>query len=115
MERKIAVAVAATLALGYVFFSQNDGALSGAEARRLVADGALLLDVRTPAEYQAGHVGGAVNIPVQDLERRIDEITPKDRPVVLYCQSGNRSGRAARMLTQAGYRSVHDLGAMSRW
>jgi rhodanese-related sulfurtransferase len=56
-----------------------------------------------------------VNIPVQELDGRMSELEPKDRPIVVYCRSGNRSGRAARMLKEAGYVSVHDLGAMTRW
>lgn len=87
----------------------------GSSARRLVERGALLLDVRTPAEFATDHIPGAINIPVQELDRRMGELGPKDKPVVVYCQSGRRSGRAARMLKEAGYAAVHDLGAMSRW
>lgn len=64
--------------------------------------------------YFAVPIPGAVNIPVQDLDRRIGELEPKDGPVVVYCRSGNRSGRATRVLKTAGYAKVHDLGAMSR-
>jgi phage shock protein E len=88
---------------------------SSDEAHRLVAGGALLLDVRSPQEYDTSHVEGAVNIPVQDLEARMGEVGPKGRPVVVYCASGRRSGRAAQLLERAGYTSVHDLGPMSRW
>ncbi|MCB9564133.1 MAG: rhodanese-like domain-containing protein [Kofleriaceae bacterium] len=81
-----------------------------ATARRLVAAGATLLDVRTPDEYAGGHLDGARSIPVDDLAGRLGEL-PRDRDVVVYCHSGRRSGRAARLLTEAGYR-VHDLGPM---
>ena len=84
-------------------------------SRRLVEAGARLVDVRTPQEFANGHIPGAVNMPVQDLERRMGELTGKDRPIVLYCRSGARSSSAARMLKSAGYTEVHDLGAMSRW
>lgn len=90
-------------------------ATTGSEARRLVENGARLVDVRTPEEFAVEHIPGAVNIPVQDLDRRMGELEPKDQPVVVYCQSGNRSGRAAKLLKDAGYAAVHDLGPMSRW
>ena len=90
-------------------------ATTGSEARRLVENGARLVDVRTPEEFAVEHIPGAVNIPVQDLDRRMGELEPKEQPVVVYCQSGNRSGRAAKLLKDAGYAAVHDLGPMSRW
>jgi len=114
MNQKIIYAIAVLLVIG-VFFYMRRGSLSGEEARRMVAGGARLVDVRTRAEFDGGHVAGAVNIPVQELERRMKELEPKDRPIVLYCQSGMRSARAMRMLKSAGFASVHNLGAMSRW
>jgi rhodanese-related sulfurtransferase len=80
----------------------------------LVADGAQLIDVRTPAEFSAGAIPGALNIPVQELQGRLDEVA-RDRPVVVYCRSGGRSGNAKRMLNAAGIEAVHDLGPMSAW
>jgi rhodanese-related sulfurtransferase len=84
------------------------------QARKLVASGAMLLDVRTPEEFAAGHIEGATNIPVQELGARLAEV-PKHQPVVVYCASGGRSARAAAMLRQAGVGQVHDLGAMHHW
>ena len=88
--------------------------VDGATARKLVSEGALLLDVRTPSEFGGGHVEGAQNIPVDELERRISEV-PKDRAVVVYCRSGGRSARAAGLLQQHGRGPVHDLGPISAW
>jgi rhodanese-related sulfurtransferase len=82
--------------------------ISGAEARALVARGAQLLDVRSEAEFGAGGLPGAENIPVQSLERRLDELD-RERPIVVYCASGMRSARAADLLRGAGF-DVHDLG-----
>jgi rhodanese-related sulfurtransferase len=87
--------------------------IDGAGARALVAQGATLVDVRTPMEWEAGHVEGAVLIPLSDLGGRLREI-PRDRPVVVYCGSGSRSARAAAVLSAAGY-NVRDLGGMARW
>lgn len=59
-----------------------------------------ILDVRTPAEFAQKHIPDAVNIPVEELKGRIDEV-PADRPVVVYCRSGMRAGKAGAMLNQA--------------
>lgn len=88
---------------------------SPVEAKALVEGGALLLDVRSPEEFRGGHIEGAVNIPVDELESRLGELTPPQEPIVLYCRSGARSSRAAGMLKQRGYARVHDLGPMSAW
>ena len=74
----------------------------------------LLVDVRTPQEFAGGHIEGAVNIPLQSLEQRMGEI-PQDEPVVIYCRSGNRSNTAARILAQAGYTDIYDLGGVIAW
>lgn len=74
----------------------------------------LLVDVRTPEEFAGGHIEGAVNIPLQSLEQRMGEI-PQDKPVVLYCRSGNRSNTAAQILARAGYTDIYDLGGVITW
>jgi rhodanese-related sulfurtransferase len=68
----------------------------------LQRDRVFLLDVRDPIEFKAGHVEGAVNIPLNDLRQRMDEV-PKNRPVWTYCFVGQRSYYAARALSQYGY------------
>jgi len=106
--------VAVVLVAAYFMFMKR-GDVSSAEARQLVHAGARLVDVRTPGEFAAGHIPGAINIPVQQLGARTGELQPKDAAVVVYCRSGHRSGNAARMLKSAGFAAVHDLGPMSRW
>lgn len=96
------------------FLGLNNSTVSGTEAQRLVKQGALLLDVRTPGEFASGHVSGAKNIPVQELGSRLKELPPKGQTIVVYCQSGGRSASASSVLRQAGY-EVHDLGAMRNW
>ncbi|MGC4118740.1 MAG: rhodanese-like domain-containing protein [Myxococcales bacterium] len=73
--------------------------------------GAKVVDVRSPDEFRDGAYTGAVNIPLQDLQRRLAEI-PKDQPVVLYCASGARSSMGARILKQAGYADVINAGGL---
>jgi rhodanese-related sulfurtransferase len=86
-----------------------------AVARRAVKAGAPLVDVRTVDEFLAGHIEGARNIPLSELEARMPELDPPDRPVVVYCHTGIRSARAARTLRRAGFAQVLDLGPMRNW
>jgi rhodanese-related sulfurtransferase len=78
-------------------------------------EGATLLDVRTPGEFAAGHVQGARNIPLQQLAARVEELGSQQKPVVVYCRSGNRSRSAMRVLVSQGFSAVYDLGPMSAW
>ena len=77
----------------------------------------LLLDVRQPQEYVAGHVPGAWLVPLMEVEARIDEIRrASDKLTIVYCQSGGRSARGAAFLAQAGMPNVFNLlGGMSAW
>jgi rhodanese-related sulfurtransferase len=79
-----------------------------AEVAVALAAGGVIVDVRSPAEFAAGHVPGATNLPVDELGARLSEV-PADRMVVVYCASGMRSARAAGMLRAAG-RTVVDAG-----
>lgn len=110
MTWAIVVGVALVLVLAL-----RGGKRDVSEAKKAVAGGAKLVDVRTPEEFAAGHVTGAVNIPVGDLPRRIKDFGAKDVPVVVYCRSGARSASAKRQLEAAGFATVLDVGAMSNW
>jgi rhodanese-related sulfurtransferase len=84
---------------------------------RLLADEAaniLLLDVRTKAEFDQGHIAGAVLNPYDALETMFKE-QDKSRPIVLYCRTGNRSSTALRTLSRMGYTNVSDFGGINRW
>lgn len=74
----------------------------------------VLIDVRTPEEFAAGHIAGAINISVQSLPDRLDEV-PNDETIVVYCRSGNRSATATEILVDAGYSPVYDLGGIQDW
>jgi rhodanese-related sulfurtransferase len=73
-----------------------------------------LLDVRTPAEYNQGHIIGAELIPLDELSEKLARI-PKGREVICICASGSRSSAAARQLTTQGYRVSNLRGGMNRW
>jgi len=106
--------IALAVAFLVFFLSSRLGKVAPAEAKRLVSEGALLLDVRSPGEFAGGHLEGALNVPVGDIGGRAADLAKKGKPIVVYCASGMRSGSAARTLKQAGAQ-VFDLGAMSRW
>ena len=74
----------------------------------------LLLDVRTPDEFNSGHIARAVNISVETLQNRLSEV-PRDQTIVVYCHSGNRSTQAAKILTDAGYTDIRNLGGINAW
>lgn len=83
--------------------------------RRLDRRAALLIDVREPDEWQEGHVAGARHIPLGDLPARLAEV-PRDRDVLLFCRSGNRSGRATALLRERGYeRALNVAGGIAAW
>ena len=114
---RIALTLAAVLAIGvaaYLVFGRGRE-IQGGDARKLVAAGARLLDVRSPEEYARGHLPDALNIPVQELDRRVAEVGPTDGELVVYCRSGHRSSRAAEILRQHGFSKVHNLGPMTAW
>jgi rhodanese-related sulfurtransferase len=77
--------------------------------KELMASGALVVDVRTPAEYKDGHVKGAINLPLQTLGNNLNKIK-KDQVIITCCRSGSRSGMAKRMLKANGFEQVHNGG-----
>ena len=76
--------------------------VSRGEARKLIDQGAQLLDVRADHEWAAGHIAGATHLPLPELSRRVGELD-QERPVVVYCRGGNRSAMAAAALADAGF------------
>ncbi|NVB38131.1 rhodanese-like domain-containing protein [Pseudenhygromyxa sp. WMMC2535] len=97
-------------------YADNDPKL----AKRLVDAGALLIDVRSPDEFASGHVDGAINIvhtQIRSESQRIRELQGGDleRPIVVYCRSGRRSGMAKDDLLAAGFTRVSNLGGVDDW
>ncbi len=105
-----AVAVAA-----WWLIRRRNLAARSVRAHAAVQAGARIVDVRTREEFQAGHIEGAINIPLADLTRRLREVGSKKHAVVVYCRSGARSSAAARRLAESGFATIVDLGPMSAW
>jgi rhodanese-related sulfurtransferase len=95
-------------------FSKPYRTVSAAQAAALAGSGAVLLDVREPHEWQAGHAPRARHIPLSQLSRRAAEL-PESRAVVTVCRSGGRSARAAAMLARQGREVSNLAGGMHAW
>jgi sulfur-carrier protein adenylyltransferase/sulfurtransferase len=91
--------------------------VDAAEAVALAHDGYRVIDVREPAEWEAGHVAGATLLPLGEVMERIDDVVPDRRtPLLLHCAVGARSGRAATRLARLGYTNVVNLKApIGQW
>ena len=74
---------------------------------------AMIVDVRTPEEYKAKHIPGARNFPLQSLTKDFKKL-PRNKKIILYCRSGNRSSTAAKFLKQQGY-EIFDVATQSEW
>lgn len=72
----------------------------------------VIVDVRSPWEYEMDHIPGAKNIPLEEISFNLDEFRTFNHPVVLYCRSGNRSGMAVNILKQNGVAEVYNGGSL---
>lgn len=78
--------------------------------------GIVLLDVRTQEEYDQKHIPGSILLSVDSLKEGIkDVVSDKDTTIFVYCRSGNRSAKAAQLLSDLGYTKVYDLGGINKW
>ena len=111
-----AVAVVVAVALAMSAQSQTVRKdIAGTELLQLQASGAAVVDVRTPSEFEAGHIASAINVPVDQLSMSAPA-WDKSQPVVVYCATGARSAEAATYLAGAGFKKVYDLtGGLVAW
>ena len=82
-------------------------------AQKSLSQGGVFVDVREPQEFREGHIKDALNVPLGRLAEEKDNL--KNKKVLLYCQSGNRSKEGHKALRNAGLKNVHNFGAMARW
>ncbi len=111
----VLAALAAALALTAAPALPPPGVVDGPTAQRVAAAGALVLDVRTPAEYAGGHIPGAKLLPYDQVTARAAELPAKDRPLLVYCRTGHRTAMAIAQLKQLGYAAIYDLKGLSNW
>ncbi len=117
----IAVALVSGAMLLWPYFRRFGGgpSVNALQATHLInREDALVVDVRDPGEYGAGHILGAKNMPLSRIEDGGAELAPKrkDKPVIVYCDSGNRSAKAAAALRSKGYaRAVNLSGGLGAW
>jgi phage shock protein E len=86
--------------------------MAGSTIKDKIAAGAKIVDVRSPAEFDDGSYPGAINIPLPQLPLRMKELEPRDKPIVLFCASGARSGQGMRFLRQNGFTDVVNAGGL---
>lgn len=78
--------------------------------KALMAQGAIIVDVRSPGEYSGGHIKGSINLPLQQLSNQLGKLKDKNQVLITCCASGMRSASAKSILKQAGYSQVYNGG-----
>ena len=121
----LALGLVAVSALGFFFSGQTSQSgtaqrkakssmkITGQEAKQRVKEGAFLLDVRTQQEFDERHLDGATLITVGELTERLHEL-PRDRLIIVYCQSGRRAARAVQLLLEDGL-EAKNMGGIAKW
>lgn len=85
-----------------IFSALFGGNKTSEKVAEMLKNGALIVDVRTPDEYKSGHIKQSVNIPLNQIPNKVNELKRKNKPIITCCRSGARSGMAADMLRKAG-------------
>lgn len=85
-----------------IFSAIFGGNKTSEKVAEMLKNGALIIDVRTPDEYKSGHIKQSVNIPLNQIPNKVNELKRKNKPIITCCRSGARSGMAADMLRKAG-------------
>jgi rhodanese-related sulfurtransferase len=115
----VALVSGAMLLWPYVRRFGGGPSVNAAQATQLInREDALIVDVRDPGEYGSGHILGAKNVPLSRIDAGGSEIAPKrkDKPVIVYCDTGNRSSKAAAALRSQGFGKVVSLsGGLGAW
>ncbi len=94
----------------YKALKQLFGIGPGVDYSQLIRDGAIVLDVRTPAEFDRAHLEGAINIPIEKLRDNMHRLANKHHPIIACCFDGSKSWYAKNLLDANGYRHVYDSG-----
>lgn len=111
------IGVFSVITAALVFFSSisNAAAFGIADSSTVkdwISKGALIVDVRTQEEFNAGNYKASINIPLAEIEKNISRFGDKERLIIVYCRSGNRSSQAKLILEKYGYKNVLNGGAL---
>lgn len=116
----VIIVVVVVIGLGGLFFISNKGskqetasAVTIQTIKADVANGAQFIDIRTAEEYADGHIDGAKNVTLQDIQDGKMPAADKTKTIYVYCQTGTRSKQAAFVLKNLGYQNIVDLGAIA--
>lgn len=97
------------------FLLKRAGQISAAAARNHLKNGALVIDVRSPGEFNSGHLPRAINVPLDEIETALPRrVQDKQQVLLLHCLSGTRSAMAKSRLKRLGYPNVFNLGSLRR-
>lgn len=101
--------------LVFAIVSRRRGQISRRHAQQHIRQGAIVIDVRSPEEFNSGHLSQAFNMPLDEIESLLPaKIKDKNRVILLHCQTGLRSKKALSALAQRGYKNVFTLGSYER-
>ncbi|SJZ80433.1 rhodanese-like domain-containing protein [Anaerorhabdus furcosa] len=118
MKRSLFKTMLIALSLGFLSScSGGDGykTINSKEAYKMMQEEkVIILDVRTVEEFQEGHIEGAINIPLDEIRTRSNELNKEDT-ILVYCRSGNRSKTASNELVKLGFSHVFDFGGVNNW
>lgn len=111
------VVLAAIVAYEWKMRGQGATSLTVLAASQLVNNGALLIDTRPPADFKKGHIAGAKNYPADTFAEQMKKLDKyKEKPIVLYCQTGMSANAQAKLLRNAGFSAVHVIqGGLESW
>jgi len=102
------------IAIAYIFFKRS-GQIPQKEAAQYLKSGAMVIDVRSPGEFDSGHLLQAYNMPLDRIEVLVaSTVRDKSKVLLLHCASGIRSSMAKKRLLDLGYKNVFNLGSYSR-
>lgn len=116
--KKVLLIIFLFLLVGCSSNKNNDSIISYIEAKeKIINENAVLIDVRTEAEYNNRHIDGAILLSIDDIDEDTvsNVIDSKNSVIIVYCQSGNRSSQAVSLLNDLGYNNVYDLGSIDNW
>jgi len=97
----------------FVFFFLKKRFFDNTDYKAMVSSGAVIVDVRSEAEFYSGHIENSINIPLGGLSSKISEFKDKDQPIITCCASGMRSAAAAKVFSSKGYTNVVNGGGWS--